>query len=105
MTHWANRAIEFLEAGKPAMVCPRGNSMHPKIHSGARVTLEPITNETELCKNDIVLVKVKGGIYLHLISALDAQRVQISNNRGRVNGWAPKTAVWGRVTAIDNTKK
>jgi phage repressor protein C with HTH and peptisase S24 domain len=105
MTHWASSAIELLEAGKVAIVRPRGNSMHPKIHSGARVTLEPVTASTELAKNDIVLVKVKGSVYLHLISAIDIHRVQISNNRGHVNGWAPKNAVWGRVAAINNTQK
>jgi hypothetical protein len=38
-----------------------------------------------------------------LVSAVDARasRVQISNNRGRVNGWANYTKVFGICTAVD----
>jgi hypothetical protein len=32
---------------------------------------------------------------LHLVSAVDGDRVQISNNKGRVNGWVNKAAIHG----------
>src|SRR5438128_8306752 len=38
----------------------------------------------------IVLRKVKGFQYLHLIRAAQGKRFQIGNNRGRVNGWIGK---------------
>jgi len=39
-----------------------------------------------LPRGDVVLVKVKGTVYLHLITALEKERVQIGNNRGRIIG-------------------
>ncbi|BEL03032.1 hypothetical protein Q0Z83_012230 [Actinoplanes sichuanensis] len=43
-----------------------------------------------------------GTTYLHLISAVDhaRQRVRISNNRGRVNGWTTHARVYGICTAV-----
>jgi hypothetical protein len=44
---------------------------------------------------DIVLARVARTTYLLLVSAIDAAagRVQISNNRGKVNGWVPSIVV------------
>jgi hypothetical protein len=64
---------------------PTGAPMVPLIRSRQRVTVAPtIPSKVEV--GDIVLARVAGTIYLHLVSAIDAgrQRVQISNNRGRV---------------------
>lgn len=72
-----------------------GNSMTPKINSGDTVTVSPITPDHEFKRGDIVLVKVRGNLYLHLVSAIERDRVQISNNHGRVNGWTLKTNVFG----------
>lgn len=74
--------------------------MTPIIYSNQPVTLQPIVDHTKLRKKDIVLVKVKGNIYTHLISAVAKDKVQISNNHGRVNGWTPYKNVYGIVTAI-----
>ena len=74
--------------------------MTPKVVSGSRVDLAPIHDTTTLKRGDIVLARVKGNVYLHLISALDARRVQISNNQGRVNGWTSRDKVYGIATAI-----
>lgn len=100
--HWATKAIEDLQAGKQAIIHPKGNSMQPKVVSGAEVTLEPINDASVLNKDDIVLVSVGRNIYLHLITALDKDRVQISNNKGRVNGWVMKKNVYGRAISINN---
>lgn len=83
---WATRAIDSLRARRETSVCPRGRSMEPRVRSGEIVHLRPVTSP--LKKGDVVLAKVNGRIYLHLVSAVEGQRVQISNNRGRVNGWA-----------------
>lgn len=100
---WAAHAIKELQAGKNAIVKPRGNSMKPKVVSGARVELAPNKNPEALAVGDIVLVKVSGNVYLHLVSAADKDRVQISNNRGHVNGWVSRAKVYGRAVNIDNS--
>ena len=49
------------------------------------------------------LARVSGTVYLHLVSAVDAGtgRVQISNNRGRINGWTNQSRVYGICVAVD----
>lgn len=97
---WAAAAIERLERGQHADVRPHGNSMTPRIRNGAHVRLAPNTAPDELEKGDVVLVKVNGNVYLHLISATDKNRVQISNNHGRVNGWVQRERVYGKAVLI-----
>jgi len=99
---WFTQAVQQLAAGQQATVRPTGNSMTPKVMSKATVTLRPNSDPAGLKAGDIVLVKIKGTVYLHLISATDKQRVQISNNKGRVNGWVPRTSVFGVATKIIN---
>lgn len=72
--------------------------MSPLIKSGQEVRLEPLRN-APIEKGDIVLARVHGQVYLHLVSAVQGDRVQISNNKGRVNGWASQ--VYGRATLRD----
>jgi hypothetical protein len=100
---WADRAIEELRGGRETWIRPHGNSMRPKVLSGARVRVAPIEDPSSLARGEIVLVKVNGNVYLHLVSAADNARVQISNNRGRVNGWVARGAVYGRAVEIDNS--
>jgi hypothetical protein len=100
---WADAAIEKLRLGETAIVRPRGNSMTPRVRSGAICELEPVTDPGALRRGDIVLVKVKGTVYLHLITALEKDRVQIGNNHGRINGWTSKANVFGRAARIDNS--
>jgi len=75
--------------------------MDPLIVSGARVTLEPVDPDT-VKKGDIVLVRVKGRTYLHLVKARRGKQVLIGNNKGHINGWASPDSVYGIVTEIDN---
>ncbi|BAU87138.1 hypothetical protein SLA_6269 [Streptomyces laurentii] len=46
-------------------------------------------------------------MYLHLVSALDPahKRVQISNDRGRVNGWTGHDRVFGIRVAVDGVPR
>jgi hypothetical protein len=97
--NWASHAIERLEKGEEVSINPRGNSMKGLIESGARVTLSPINKSLE--KQDIVLVKVKGRVYLHLIHAVDKDRYLIGNNIGRINGWVGRNAIYGIATSIE----
>jgi hypothetical protein len=81
---------------------PTGSSMVPLIRSRQRVTVVPV-EPAKLEVGDIVLVRVSGTVYLHLVSAVDPARarVQISNNRGRVNGWTGYDRVFGICIAVD----
>lgn len=99
---WFDFPISELQAGRTVTIFPKGNSMTPKIESGAEVTLEPITDYDSLKNGEIVLVSIGRTVYLHLITSVDKDRVQISNNHGHVNGWTSKNKVFGRVIAVNN---
>lgn len=89
--------IQKLADGQPVTIRPKGQSMTPKIRSGEQITIVPVGRhrlETGL----IVLAKVKGNHYLHLITAIDGDRIQISNNHGHINGWTTRDRVYGIVT-------
>lgn len=94
---WADAYVQKLQTGVEVSFRPRGNSMVPKINSGDLVTVSPKTSDVE--KGDIVLCKVNGNQYLHLVTALDGKRYQISNNQGHVNGWT--TQLYGKVTKVE----
>ena len=91
---WATHYIEKLKAGETVQFRPRGNSMQGKISSGQLVTVVPIAGKT-LQKGDIVLCKVNGNQYLHLIKAIQGERFQIGNNIGGINGWVTKNSIYG----------
>ncbi|MEM7372284.1 MAG: S24 family peptidase [Bacteroidota bacterium] len=97
---WAIHYIEKLKNGKTVSFRPRGNSMKGKIESGQLVTVEPI-QEQILKKGDIVLCKVRGTEYLHLIKAVRGERYLIGNNIGRVNGWIGRHSIFGLCIAVD----
>ena len=98
---WANHFIEKLRNGETVQFRPRGNSMKEKIESGQLVTVEPLGNKV-LQKGDIVLCKVNGSQYLHLIKAIQGARYQIGNNIGRINGWIGIGSIFGICTDISN---
>lgn len=74
--------------------------MRGKIESGQLCTVEPVDPST-LEVGDIVLCKVNGREYLHLIKAIQGARFQIGNNRGRMNGWISTNSVFGKCTRIE----
>lgn len=73
--------------------------MKGKIDSGQLVTVEPVGNRI-LEKGDIVLCKVNGTQYLHLIKAIQGERLQIGNNIGRINGWVTSNSIYGICTKV-----
>jgi hypothetical protein len=73
--------------------------MKGKIESGQLVTVEPL-RDRQLQKGDIVLCKVNGSQYLHLIKAIQRDRYQIGNNIGRINGWVGIGSIYGICTEI-----
>jgi hypothetical protein len=74
--------------------------MRGKVNSGDLVTLEP-TQPENLKVGDIVLVKVHGNVYLHLIKAINGPRFQIGNNRGGINGWVGANCIYGIATHVE----
>lgn len=99
---WATNHIAKLQTGETVSFRPKGNSMKPKINSGDLVTVEP--KVTDLAEDDIVLCKVKGAHYLHLIKSVkiegDKKLYLIGNNRGGINGWVGINAIYGKVKEI-----
>ena len=92
--------------GRTVEFRPTGSSIVPLIRSRQLVTVAPV-NPTTVEVGDIVLVRVAGTTYLHLVSAVDAGRgrVQISNNRGRINGWTNHARLYGICTAVDGVPR
>ena len=74
--------------------------MSGKIESGDLCTVVPAKPE-ELEVGDIVLCKVGGAQYLHLIRAKQGDRFQIGNNRGRINGWIGSNGIFGRCVRVE----
>lgn len=90
---WATPYIAALKDGRTISFRPKGNSMTPLINSGDLVTVSPMIGIPN--KHDIVLCRVKGNDYLHLISAIQGNQYQISNNHGHVNGWISIDKIFG----------
>ena len=99
---WASMYIEQLKQGKIVSFRPRGNSMSGKINSGQLCTVAPLLSDPHLEKGDIVLCKVNGNEYLHLIKAIHGSRYQIGNNRGRINGWVGINSIFGKLIKVEN---
>jgi hypothetical protein len=97
---WAQHHIKRLQAGETITCRPRGNSMKGRISSGQLCTVTPIEH-SKLKVGDIVLCKVRGNEYLHLIKAIDRSRFQIGNNRGRINGWVTSSAIFGKCIKVE----
>jgi len=97
---WADGHIARLVRGETVQFRPRGNSMVGKISSGQLCTVEPL-GERVLVVGDIVLCRVKGNQYLHLVKALQGERFQIGNNRGGINGWITRRQIYGYLTVVE----
>lgn len=96
---WVTLAVDALQAGKPAQVRPRGHSMRPRINDNDLVTIVPC-DPAIVEKDDVVLVRMRGNWLLHLVTATDGERVQIGNNHGKINGWAGRKSILGRVAEV-----
>jgi hypothetical protein len=68
--------------------------MTPRIQSGDSVKI--LRCLPNLCRvDDIVYAKVRNNYYLHLLTAIEGTRYQISNNHGHVNGWTEAKNIFG----------
>lgn len=77
-----------------------GNSMVPLIYSHQAVDIRPVDRELE--KGDMVFCRIGRRFFTHLVTAVDGNRVQISNNHGHVNGWTHKDHVYGLVSVSED---
>lgn len=69
------------------------------IKSGQLCTVEPCETDT-LEVGDVVLCKVRGNQYLHLIKAKKGNQLQIGNNRGGINGWITGNSIYGKLVSV-----
>lgn len=99
---WAKHYFEKLRKGETVSFRPRGNSMVGRIKSGQLCTVIPVTAECLPRVDDVVLCRVAGNDYLHLVKAIANNRYQIANNRGRVNGWIGIESVYGVCVKVEN---
>lgn len=97
---WADGHIARLAGGETVSFRPRGNSMVGKIDSGDLCTVVPLGDHVPAV-GDIVLCRVKGAQYLHLVKAVRADRFQIGNNRGGINGWIGRAQIYGLLVRVE----
>lgn len=86
-------AAASIKLGRRVKLKAYGSSMTPLVKHGEIVTIKPLVVAPQ--RGDIVLARVNGRWYLHLVSALRNGQVQISNNHGHVNGWTSTKNVVG----------
>jgi SOS-response transcriptional repressor LexA len=72
--------------------------MTGKVNDGDLVTLAPCPAE-QLEVGDIVLARVNGKHYLHLVKAKDGGRFLIGNNKGGTNGWT--RTIYGKAVQVE----
>src|SRR5438046_654681 len=96
---WATNHIAKLRAGQTVQFRPRGHSMRGRIEAGQLVTVAPAPEKLKV--GDVVLCKVRGAEYLHLIKAVRGDRYLIGNNRGKINGWTPRSAIFGVCVRVE----
>lgn len=94
---WAKYAIEDLEKGQSVKIRPKGNSMKGLIKSGSLVEIRPLVEDEIISKHNIVLCKVKGKEYLHLVGATknNGRYYLIQSNLGHINGWITRDSIYG----------
>ena len=74
--------------------------MTPIVKDGSIVVVDP--NTSSISKGDVVLCKVKGKEYLHLVTAVSSDgRFQIGNAKGRVNGWIGLNGIFGKAIEVN----
>lgn len=97
---WATPHIQALQRGETVQFRPRGHSMKGRIESGSLCTVEPIADRAPSV-GEIVLCKVRGAEYLHLVKAIRGRQFQIGNNRGGINGWITASAIYGILVRVE----
>jgi hypothetical protein len=74
--------------------------MTGRIASRQLCTVAPI-DPAMLDVGDIVLCKVAGSEYLHVVKAIENGRYQVGNNRGFINGWIGPQSIYGKCVKVE----
>ena len=94
-------AIQTLaEFGSVVITC-NGNSMRPLIAPKEAIHLRKV-DLSLLRVGDAVFCRINGNLQVHLISAVDKDRFQISNNHGHVNGWINHYNIFGLCVKVED---
>lgn len=94
---WATAHIAALVRGETVQFRPRGHSMTGKVNDGQLVTVVPLGSPPLV--GEVVLCKVNGREYLHLVKAVRGNQYLIGNNRGGTNGWTAR--IYGRMVKVE----
>jgi hypothetical protein len=97
---------ERVAEGETVTFRPTGSSMVPLIQSRDEVVVSPV-DPALVEVGDIVLTKVAGNVYIHLVKAVESskRRVQIGNNRGGTNGWTGFDRVYGIAVSVAGAER
>ncbi len=98
---WANQHIQKLLNNETVSFRPHGSSMEPIIKSGDLCIVVPVADENDLNVGDIVLCKVNGKQYLHLIKEIKEGQFLIGNNKGNFNGWIFSKNIFGKLIKVE----
>src|SRR5690242_15959868 len=93
---WVSEAVGALQKGESVQVRPRGGSMRGRIEDNQLVTLAPV-DPAAIVVDDVVFLRWKGNYILHIVKEIDGDRLLIGNNLGRINGWAMRSDVLGKL--------
>lgn len=78
--------------------------MTGRINDGDLVSLSPC-QEADLSVNDIVLVRIQGKrfshIVLHSILAIEGNQFLIGSHQERVDGWVERNSIYGIATQVE----
>lgn len=74
--------------------------MLPLVKPGKLCTVAPVPHSS-LVVGDIVLCRVRGAEYLHLVKAISGNQFRIGNNRGRINGWIGPESIFGKLIFVE----
>lgn len=100
---WAATYIQKLKAGETVKFRPKGSSMSGRIEPGQLVTVAPVKDASEVVVGSIVLCKVHGREFLHLVKAeRHRNQWQIGNNKGHINGWIGVGSIFGRCISVED---
>ncbi|RUM32401.1 MAG: hypothetical protein DSY42_01150 [Aquifex sp.] len=99
------KAYEILEREEKVIAIAKGNSMKDYVPNNSIVKIRKFLPEKDtIRKGTIVLCKVKGKVYLHLVGAVKSygkrKLYRIENARGKVNGWIPEKNIRGILEEI-----
>lgn len=94
--------IARLRAGETVQFREGGNSMSPRIKHRQLCTYTPVLKATDVQVGDAVFCKVGSNYYTHLVKAVRGAQYQISNLKGRVNGWTTLDNIFGKVVSVEN---